>query len=166
MKKILTSATVVVALMLALASCGGGSSPKAAAEKFLNGLFHMNYADAKSVATEETKKQVEAMEQMGTLMGDKEKKEAGDIKVEVKEPVMENDSMATVEYTRSDNPTPMTLKMVKRNGNWLAQWSKMDGMGDMPNPADAGGEMMPDPMDTTMAPPAEAPMEEAPAETK
>ena len=163
MKKVLTSLTLVVALVIALASCGGSSSPKPAAEKFLNGLFHMNYADAKSVATEETKKQVEAMEQMTTLMGEKEKKDANNIKVEVKEPVMENDSMATVEYTRSDNPTPMSLKMVKRNGNWLAQWSKMDGMGDTQMNTEETTEM---PMDTTMAPPAEemAPVEAAPAQ--
>ncbi len=158
MKKVLLSMAAIVALAVTLASCNGGS-PKAAAEKWLNGFYHMDYAAAKEVSTEETKKQLESFESMMGMMQQNAKDEAKKIKVDVKEPKVTGDN-ATVEYTLSNDPSPKTLKMVKQNGKWLAQWSKMD-MGGMGGGAGAdvnnNGSMGAAP-DTLTAPPADGTM--------
>jgi hypothetical protein len=163
MKKAILSVAAVMALAIILVSCKG-NSPKASAEKWLNGFYHMDYAAAKEVSTEETKKQLESFEGMMGLMQQNAKDEAKKIKVDVKDPKVEGDN-ATVEYTLSNDPSPKTLKMVKQNGKWLAQWSKMD-MGGMGNGAGAGagadanggaGSMGNAP-DTTIAPPADGTM--------
>lgn len=160
MKKAILSVAAMLALAVTLVSCGGGS-PKAAAEKWLNGFYHMDYASAKEVSTEETKKQLESFESMMGMMQQNAKDEAKKIKVDVKDPKVEGDN-ATVEYTLSNDPSPKTLKMVKQNGKWLAQWSKMD-MGGMGGGSGAGTDMSTDPSasgmgaspDTMMAPPAD-----------
>jgi hypothetical protein len=164
MKKVMLSMAAMLALAVMLVSCGG-SSPKAAAEKWLNSFYHMEYVQAKEVSTEETKKQLESFESMMGMVNQAGKDEAKKIKVDVKEPKVTGDA-ATVEYTLSNDPSPKTLKMVKQNGKWLAQWSKMDsggygggmggGAGDMSN----GGGMGTTP-DTMMAPPADGAMNDA-----
>ncbi len=159
MKKTILSLTTILALAVTLVSCGGGS-PKGAAEKWLNGFYHMDYTSAKEVSTDETKKQLESFESMMGMMQQNAKDEAKKIKVDVKDPKVTGDN-ATVEYTLSNDPSPKTLKMVKQNGKWLAQWSKMD-MGGMGSGAGAGagaggmnGGASPD---TMMAPPADGAM--------
>jgi len=164
MKKAILSVAAVMALAIMLVSCKG-NSPKATAEKWLNGFYHMDYASAKEVSTEETKKQLESFEGMMGLMQQNAKDEAKKIKIDVKDPKVEGDN-ATVEYTLSNDPSPKTLKMVKQNGKWQAQWSKMD-MGGMGGGAGAGtgagadmngaGGMGATP-DTTIAPPADGTM--------
>ncbi len=158
MKKVLFSVAALLVMALTLTSCGGGG-PKANAEKFLNGLYHMDFAAAKEVSTDETKKQVEAYEQMMGMMQQNAKDEAKKIKVEVMEPKVEGEN-ATVEYKLSNDPTAKTLKMVKKDGKWLAAWSKMDmggaNMGEQGAPAAAPATMSTDTMaapaaDTTMA---------------
>jgi hypothetical protein len=163
MKKAILSVAAMLALAVTLVSCGGGS-PKAAAEKWLNGFYHMDYASAKEVSTEETKKQLESFESMMGMMQQNAKDEAKKIKVDVKDPKVDGDN-ATVEYTLSNDPSPKTLKMVKQNGKWLAQWSKMD-MGGMGSGSGTGADMTTDPSgtgmgaspDTMMAPPADGSM--------
>ena len=116
----------------------------------------MDYAAAKEVSTEETKKQVDAFEQMSTMMAQNGKDEAKKIKVDVMEPKVEGDN-ATVEYKLSNDPTAKTLKMVKKDGKWLAAWSKMDmggaNMGDQN--ATAPGAAAPMSTDTMTAPAAD-----------
>ena len=163
MKKLVGSVLALFVMAVTLVSCGGGS-PKASAEKFLNGLYHMDFAAAKEVSTEETKKQVEAYEQMMGMMQQNAKDEAKKIKVEVMEPKVEGDN-ATIEYKLSNDPTARTLKMVKKDGKWLASWSKMDlGGAGMDNNASGGAmqgtEATTD--STTTAPATETP---APADT-
>lgn len=163
MKKTILSIAAVLALAVTLVSCGGGS-PKAAAEKWLNGFYHMDYASAKEVSTDDTKKQLETFEGMMGMVQQGQKDQAKKIKIDVKEPKVTGDN-ATVEYTLSDDPSPKTLKMVKQNGKWLAQWSKMDmggmnggaGGGDMNGGGMNGGGMSTTP-DTMMAPPADGTM--------
>lgn len=156
MKKVLSSVAALFVMALTLTSCGGGG-PKANADKFLTSLYHMEYAAAKEVSTEETKKQVDAYEQMMTMMQQNAKDEAKKIKVDVMEPKVDGDN-ATVEYKLSNDPTAKTLKMVKKDGKWLASWSKMDvggaNMGDQ-NAAPAGGNMAPMGTDTMTAPAAD-----------
>jgi hypothetical protein len=164
MKKVILSVASMLVLALTLVSCGGGG-PKANAEKFLNGFHHMDYAAAKEVSTEDTKRQLESFESiMGSMASPTAKEEAKKIKVDVKEPKVSGDN-ATVEYTLSNDPSPKTLKMVKQNGKWLAQWSKMDmggGMGTTPAEGDPGATMPGGVPDTMMAPPAEGNMNAAP----
>ena len=155
MKKVVCSAIALFVMAVTLVSCGGGS-PKASAEKFLNGLYHMDFAAAKEVSTEETKKQVEAYEQMMGMMQQNAKDEAKKIKIDVMEPKVEGDN-ATVEYKLSNDPTARTLKMVKKDGKWLASWSKMDlGGAGMDNNASGGAMQGTQPMstDTSMSAPA------------
>ena len=173
MKKFFLSITAIVAMAVTLSSCGGGSTPKATADKFLNGLYHMDYDAAKSVATKETKDQLDMQKQTLDMMGadamKKAKDEAGKVTVSMKDPVVTGDN-ATVEYTLSNDQThaPKTLKMVKQNGAWLASWSKMDGMGDMNGGGANGGQQgagAPSSMDTSMAPPADGTSNMTPADT-
>ncbi|MBS1645109.1 MAG: DUF4878 domain-containing protein [Bacteroidetes bacterium] len=157
MKKVLLSVAAVMMLAMTLVSCGGGG-PKANAEKFLNGFYHMDYAAAKEVATDDTKKQLESYESiMGSMVQQSAKDEAKKLKIDIKEPKV-NGEAATVEYTVSNDPSPKELKMVKVNGKWLAQWSKMDmgGGAGAPTEPNTGGAI-----DTTMAPPADAPADTA-----
>lgn len=157
MKKLVFSVVALFVMAVTLVSCGGGS-PKASAEKFLNGLYHMDFAAAKEVSTEETKKQVEAYEQMMGMMQQNAKDEAKKIKVEVMEPKVEGEN-ATVEYKLSNDPTARTLKMVKKDGKWLASWSKMDMGGAGMENANGGamqGTQQPGGTDTVTAPAADA----------
>ena len=162
MKKVILSVAAMLVLAVMLVSCNGGG-PKANAEKFLNGFHHLDFAAAKEVSTEDTKKQLETYEMISANMAQSGKEEAKKIKVDVKEPKVTGDN-ATVEYTLSNDPSPKTLKMVKQNGKWLAQWSKMDmgGMGGATGGAgDTNGGMNAGP-DTMMAPPADGTMNTTP----
>ncbi len=162
MKKVLLPIVAMLVVAVMLVSCNGGG-PKANAEKFLNGFHHMDYAAAKEVSTEDTKKQLESFESiMGSMASASAKEEAKKIKVEVKEPKVTGDN-ATVEYTLSNDPSPKTLKMVKQNGKWLAQWSKMD-MGGMGSGSDMNNSAPATP-DTMTAPPADGTMNTAPDTT-
>lgn len=161
MKKAILSLASMLVLAMTLVSCGGGG-PKANAEKFLNGFYHMDFASAKEVATADTKKQLESYESiMGTMTQQTAKDEAKKLKVDVKEPKVDGDA-ATVEYIVSNDPSPKELKMVKVDGKWLAQWSKMDmgGAAGAPPATEPNGAGT---TDTTMAPPADLPTEPAPA---
>lgn len=161
MKKVILSIASMLVLAMTLVSCGGGG-PKANAEKFLNGFYHMDYKSAKEVATADTKKQLESYESiMGTMVQQTAKDEAKKLKIDVKEPKVDGDA-ATVEYVVSNDPSPKELKMVKVDGKWLAQWSKMD-MGGGAGAPGATDQNAPGALDTTMAPPADAPVEPAPA---
>lgn len=125
MKKVVVSVLSVLLLAVMLVSCKSGG-PKDVAEEFLTDLYHMDFASAKEFATEETKKQLKTLEDIVPKMTSPEKKElAKKIKVTVREPKIEGDN-ATVEYTLSNDPGVKTLRMVKQDGKWLAQWSKID----------------------------------------
>jgi hypothetical protein len=158
MKKVILSAAAVV-LAVMLVSCGSGG-PKANAEKFLNAVYHLDYATAKEVATEDTRKQLSNFESIqATLATEELKKEVKKIEIEVKEPRITGDR-ATVEYILSIAPaSPKTLKMVRQKDKWLAEFSKMDigglgGLGLVPGATDIPTGTSPD---TLMAPPADGP---------
>jgi len=146
MKKMLLSLTLLLGLTLTLNSCKT-NTPKAVADKFLSSLYHYDYESAKEVSTEETKKMLDMIAQFSDAMPDSMRKEAQKIKIKIKDVKEENDK-ATVLYEISDEPTEKTIHLVKQEGKWLVQWSKMD--------AEAGAEA-----DLNSAPPAE----EVPAQT-
>ncbi|HRO41901.1 MAG TPA: DUF4878 domain-containing protein [Flavipsychrobacter sp.] len=134
MKKLLLSLTAVLAFSIGMTSCNS-DSPKASADKFLTGLMHYDYEAAKSVSTEETKKMIDLMAQFSAMMPDSIKQAAKKTKVDIKD-TKEEGEKATVTYTTSDDPQEKKLNLVKENGKWLVQYSKMDSMGgeDMSSP--------------------------------
>lgn len=161
MKKVAAGLVSLFVVMFMLAGCGG-NGPKTNAEKFLNNVYHLDYAAAKEVSTEWTKKQLEAYEQFLTLMPENARAEAKKIKVDIKDTKVTGDT-ATVSYTVSTEPnSPKQMKMIKQNGKWLAEFSKnpTDNFGggaaggtgtDMPLDVPAN----PAPIDTQLAPPAD-----------
>jgi hypothetical protein len=130
-----------------LVSCNQNSSKKVA-EKFLNSFYHMDYKTAKEVSTEETKKVLDFMEQLSTVMPDSQKQQAKQIKIDIKD-VKETGDKATVEYETSNTKGVQKLNLVKTSGKWLVNWSKQDEMGAEAQPAEE-----PQMSDTT-APPAQ-----------
>jgi uncharacterized protein YxeA len=135
MKKALLSIAAICLLAISLTSCSN-NSPKASADKFLTSLYHMEYAKAKEVATDDTKKLLDMMEQFSSVLPDSSKQSAKKIKVDIKD-VKEEGDKATVTYVTSESPNEQKLDMIKQNGKWLVQWSKQDGGNDMNDmPAD------------------------------
>lgn len=143
MKKLFFSLATVVLLAMSLVSCNN-NTPKAAADKFLNSFYHMDYKEAKTVSTEETKKMLDMIEQFSTMMPDSAKETAKKVKINIKD-VKEEGDKATVMYTTSENTTESKLDLIKQEGKWLVQFNKQD-------PSAAGGEaggadpMMEEPM--------------------
>jgi hypothetical protein len=130
MKKIY-SFLVVLAIAVGFASCSQ-NSPKATAQRFLDALYQKDYDGAKKYATEETKKQLDAARQMNATVTEADKQ----AKVEIlDENVKVQGDTAFIGYTVTgpeDSPTGLqTLQMVKVEGKWLAQWSKMGELNDM-----------------------------------
>lgn len=126
MKKLLLSFTAIVVFALGITGCNS-NSPKASADKFLTGLLHYDYESAKSVSTEETKKMIDLMAQFSAMMPDSIKQAAKKTTVNIKD-ANEEGEKATVTYTTSDDPQEKKLNLVKQNGKWLVQYSKMDQM--------------------------------------
>lgn len=131
MKKLLLSLTAVMIFAIGMTSCNS-DSPKASADKFLTGLLHYDYEAAKSVSTEETKKMIDLMAQFSAMMPDSIKQAAKKTKVNIKD-AKEEGEKATVTYTTSDDPQEKKLNLVKQDGKWLVQYSKMDQMGEGEN---------------------------------
>jgi hypothetical protein len=131
MKKVLLSLAVVTLFAVSLISCNT-NSPKSSADKFLTGLYHMDYEAAKSVSTEETKKMLDMMAQFSSMVPDSAKETAKKIKVDIKD-VKEEGDKAVVTYTTTEDPAEKKLNMVKQSGKWLVQWSKQDTMGSEGN---------------------------------
>src|ERR1044071_3726692 len=90
MKKLLLSLAATFVLAIAITSCNT-NSPKAAADKFLTSLYHMEYDKAKEVATEDTKKMLDMMAQFSSMMPDSTKENAKKIKVDIKDVKEEGD---------------------------------------------------------------------------
>lgn len=130
MKKILLSLSVVFIAAMILTSCSK-SSPKDVANTWLNSFYHMEYEAAMKVSTEDTKNFIAAFKSLSGMMPDSMKKDSKDIKIEIKD-VKEVDTIATVTYNllkageTKDAAKDETLKLVKRDGKWLVQFSKSD----------------------------------------
>ncbi len=150
MRKIVCSIAAAILMAFTLQSCST-NSPKAAADKFLTSFYHMDFDEAKKVSTDDTKKMLDMLQQLTPMMPDSSKQQLKKIKVDLKTVTQSGDT-ASVIYVTSDNPKDQTLHMIKKDGKWLAQWSKQDSMGggDQGQPADQpamGG-------DSTAMPPA------------
>lgn len=156
MKKILLSFSALFVAAMIMAGCGAKNSPKDVAQTWLTGFYHMDYEAAKKVSTEDTK---QMLTQLGTLTGmmpDSAKKEVAKAVINITD-VKETGDSATVTYTitgmkeQSKESLP-PLKLVKKEGKWLVQWSKNDMMGGGTGGAD--NSATPPPADAAAAPPA------------
>lgn len=151
MKKILFPFVLLLTITIGLVSCDSNSS-KATAEKFLNNFYHMDYKEAKTVSTEDTKKALDMIEQFSTFIPDSQKVAAKKIKVEIKK-VEENGNKATVYYVTSDNKSDQKIDLVKENDKWLVKFSKQNTMGADANMNEPSEETPS--ADTPTAPPAD-----------
>lgn len=124
MKRILLPLVAVVALSVSLISCSS-NSPKASAEKFLNGLMHYDFEAAKSVADSNTRNMLDMIASFSSAMPDSVKAKSKDIKVDIKD-VKEEGDKATVTFVTSKMKEEQTLNLVKENGKWLVKMSKND----------------------------------------
>jgi len=151
MKKILIAIPAMLVLAFALLSCNS-NSPKTVASTFLTSFYHMDYEAAKKVSTDETKKSLEALQSLSSMLPDSTKQEVKQITVTIKD-VKENGDKASVTYITSKTPQEQTLKLVKQNGKWLSAWSKADAMGGDDNAG--AGDNTPAGSDSSMAAPAD-----------
>jgi hypothetical protein len=157
MRNILLTAFSFI-ILVSLASCGS-NNPKAAAQKFLDGLAHMDYEASKSVASEKAIDMINMLEMFNSHMPDSTRKSAKKLKVVISDVKQDGPDKAIVTYTVTDGNSkekePMqTLKMenmqvetTDKNGKktksekrWVAVWTKMDGMDGTSDPADANME--------------------------
>ena len=168
MKKFFLAAAALLIGAVVFTSCSS-NSPKAVAEKFLTAFYHMEYEEAKKWSTDETKGQMDMMNQVSGMIGDTAKQAAKKSVVDIKD-VKEEGETATVTYAIKNTPGneapagTQTLKMVKQGGKWLASWNKQDLMGGETAPAaDPTMGMEPvDPGTMPMDPATTVPMTDSP----
>lgn len=159
MKKLFVPLLAVIALSVSLFSCKS-DSPKPVAEKFLNGIMHMNFEEAKGVSDSTTKELLERAESYMAMIPDSIKAQAKDIKVNIKN-VKEEGDKATVTFNTSKLNEEQTLNLVKVDGKWLVKMSKNDQMpSEEPAPVMPEESAMPESatsetVDTTMTAPAQ-----------
>ncbi len=153
MKKILLSFSTLFLASMMLVSCSK-NSPKDVANSWLTSFYHMDYEAAKKVSTEDTKALLTQLGALSSMMPDSLKKEAKNIAITISD-VKEDGDKATVTYKKSDkgkDATPSeasTLKLVKKDGKWLVQFTKNDQMG-------SGSDAAPSSPDQGTTPPADA----------
>lgn len=154
MKKIL-GLLVVIAASFTLLSWSG-ETVAATAEKFLNALYHLDMAMAKSVATAETQKQLEGYEQMMSFVQGSAREEAKKTKVSIINSLVSGDH-ATVDYkiTYPEDNSTKTVKLVRVGADWKVEWTKTDGINMDPTLSPA--------VDTTSATAVEEPENVQPA---
>lgn len=126
MNKILSSLVVLGFCSLILVSCNS-NSPKGVANKWLNSFYHMDYKEAKTLSTEETKGVLDMLENFATMVADSQKQNAKKIKVEIKDVKEEGDN-ATVTYVISEDKAEKSIHLKKIDGKWLVHYSKQDKM--------------------------------------
>ncbi|MEI8279858.1 MAG: hypothetical protein WCG87_08835, partial [Bacteroidota bacterium] len=97
MKRIILSVVALVVMVMTITSCNS-NNPKASAQKFLDGLYHNEYEAAKSVASDDTKKSLDMLEQLSPMIPDSTKKAAKKLKVTITN-VKEEGENATITYT-------------------------------------------------------------------
>ncbi len=122
----LVTVFIAIALIISFAACSD-NSPKAAAQQFLTSFYHMEYEKAREVSTPKTKEMVDMIEQFAINYPDSTKQEAKSIKVEILD-VKEDGDKAVATYQLSNEPGQQKLNLVKQNGTWLADFSKLDNV--------------------------------------
>ncbi|MEZ5017323.1 MAG: DUF4878 domain-containing protein [Flavipsychrobacter sp.] len=125
MKNAILKSLLVITTFI-FSSCNKGE-PQVVAEKFLTNFYQMNYAEAKTVATDKAKDILVIVEKISNNLQDSTDVDYKNIKVDIVK-VEEEKDKAVVTYTLSNDPTERHLNMVKENGEWLANLTKEDNM--------------------------------------
>jgi len=134
MKKVRLVSLSLALLSVLFFSCGNKSNPKDVASSFLNALAKMDYETAKKYGTPETGKMLDMLSSFSGMMPDSVKAKAKETKVEIKN-VKEDGDNCEVTYANSDKPNDdQTLNLVKKDGKWLVNMSKDEGMSEPKNP--------------------------------
>jgi|GEM_PF-3073892 hypothetical protein len=123
MTRTLKFSAIALLAVVVLWACGS-NGPKEIGEKFLTAISKGDYETAKQFATEDAKSSLDMMASMEKSLPAGEKKES---KIEIGE-VKEEGDKATLSY--KEDGTDKTLDLVKVNGEWKANWSKMGGATD------------------------------------
>ena len=118
----------------------------------------MDYEAAKSVSTEDTKKELSNFESMIEKHKEEYRNAMKNIKVKIKDTKADGD-FATVTYIINDDPeSKNTLSMVREKGEWHAKWNIISGMNSNNTTVLPEGETDPAaavPLDTTLNIPAD-----------
>ena len=131
MKKLMYSSLALILVTFLFTSCSK-NTPKDVAYTWLTAFNHIDFETAKKLSTPDTKNLLNSLQALSEAVADSNKKELKKVTVTIKD-VKENGDKAVVAYTTSDNPTKeQTLKLVKIDNKWLAQFSKVDLMGEVP----------------------------------
>lgn len=123
MKKIFSFLMLAICT-ITLFSCSK-ESPKAVAEKFTNAVNHRDFGTAMTLATEDSKKQLEMLAQLSREMPATSEEEAKKIKVKMGEEKIDG-NRAVVFYTTSESKLEQRVNLVKVNDKWLVEWNKSD----------------------------------------
>ncbi len=130
MKKAIVSFCVLLICVFPLTGCKQKGAREVATQ-WLNGLYHYDYDAAKQVSTDTTKIFISTFQQLASMVPDSAKKQLKKVTVAVKD-VKEDGDRAIAVYTLSDLPDKeQTLNLVKRDGRWLVQFSKVDQLADL-----------------------------------
>ena len=108
------------------------NTPKDVAYNWLTAFNHLDFDAAKKLSTNDTKNLLNSLQALTDNVADSNKKDLKKVTITIKEVKMNGDK-AVATYTASDNPTKeQVLNLVKVGDNWLAQFSKVDLMAEVP----------------------------------
>lgn len=116
---------VVLCASVVVQSCKS-NSPKAVAEKWLNNFWHFNFDADTMLSTEETKDVLLTLKAFSKSMTQADIDQSRKVSVTVSDHVKVDSNLAIVQFTTSTNKTPQNLTLIRRNGEWLVDFSKAD----------------------------------------
>lgn len=126
MKRIIQIFTLIGLLSASLLSCTQPNAEEVA-EKFAVAYHNLDFATAKSLATENSSKQLDMFAQMAEGMPRLAKDEAKKVVITMGKGQEKGDK-ATYFYTPSDNDVPQKINLVKVKGDWKVEWNKEDNI--------------------------------------
>jgi len=110
-------------------ACGGGDTPEKVAEDFHKSLGEKDFAKAKGLATKKGEKDIQTLEEMSKsmgAMGGEEKAEKVEIEKVTCAEVKDDKTTCTC---KEKNGKETKYNMVKEDGKWKVDYSKMGDMG-------------------------------------
>jgi hypothetical protein len=126
MKRVFQVFAIISLLSAFLISCKQKSAEEVA-EKFAVAYHNLDFATAKSLATENSIKQLDMFAQMAEGMPRLAKDEAKKVVITMGKG-QETGDRATYFYTPSDNDVPQKINLIKVNGEWKVEWNKEDNI--------------------------------------
>ena len=124
-----TFCTILLSFVFLLGSCQK-DSPEATAKEFLNSFYHMDFDKAVALSTPKQAELVKQIEQFSVVVNDSVRAERKKVTVEITNVIQTGDE-AVVTFKNSLEPSEQTLKLVHKDGKWLANNSKEDITDDL-----------------------------------